>query len=326
MGSPFSAALLRRAAADYRKNGPVRQLYASHPGLEPLPRAGIRLLAALHASALDGCAPALAAHVPSCGGDGDADEAWNASRALIGASRDRIARLYERTPQTNEVARSMPLLCGLLRIAGAHRLPIRLFEIGASAGLNARLDTYRYEGNGWAWGDERSPLVLRNREVSGKPSSLDAPLRVVQRSACDAHPLDVSREEDRRYLRSFIWADQSERLERFDRACEAAMRVPLVVERSDALPWLEERFAAEPSSVAVLMHSMLFYYLTRRQREALDTFVRARAREASADAPLAWLRLENDEYVTKATLWPGGREIRIARSDGHGQDLEWLAP
>lgn len=325
MGSPFCAALLRLAAADYRDDGPTHALFEAHPAIEPRPRAGIRLLAALHACALDASAPAVAAHFPSCGGDGDSIQAWAASRALLAQEPERIARLCARTPQTNEVARSMPLLAGLLAIAAATQLPVRLLEIGASAGLNTRLDSYRYEGKSWAWGDVTSPLVLRNRERSGRPSALDAPLRVAERRACDAHPLNVACDEDRRYLRSFIWADQLERLTRFDRACEAAARIPLEVERADALQWVEENVRPVRGCATVLMHSVLFYYLTRRQRDALVASLEASARTASEAAPMAWLRLENDDYDTRVTRWPGRRETVIARSDGHGQDIEWCA-
>lgn len=322
MGSPLGAALLREAANDYRNSGAVHDLIRQDDALESLPRAGIRFLAALHYSALDGSAPEIAAHLPSCGGDADADAAWRASQNFAAEHLPRISELYRRMPQTNEPARSMPLLGGLLAIVARTRLPVRLLEIGASAGFNSRLDYYRYEGNGWAWGDPSSPLVLRNRERSGKPQSLcDA--EMIARAACDLHPLDVSKESDRLYLRSFIWADQTERLSRFDRACEIALRVPLIVERCDALTWIPEHFTPHVGSVTVLMHSIVAYYLSAQaRRQFVETVSRAAGR-ARAEAPMAWLRFESDGFETKATLWPQDVEIAIARSDGHAQDIEW---
>jgi hypothetical protein len=323
MGAPLWAAVLRRSAADYRSHGIVFQLFESRPALERLPRAGIRLLAALHLCALDGSAPEIACLLPSCGGSGDADSVWDASRNFAQTHLDTIARLYERTPQTNEVARSTVLLGGLLAIARETGLPVRLLEIGASAGLNVRLDRYRYEGDGWSWGDPSSALVLHNRESHGRPAALDADLCIVERSACDLHPLDVTLEADRLYLRSFIWADQVERLERLDRACGVAQNVPMVVEESDALPWLRQRFRTCLGTATVLMHSMVFYYLTRERREEMLCAIADAAESASEDAPMAWLRLESDPIETRVTLWPYRREICIARSDGHGQDIEW---
>jgi hypothetical protein len=322
MGAPLCATLLRSAAADYRDAGIVRELFRSDDALESLPRAGIRFLAALHYCALEGSAPEIASRFPSCGGDGDADSAWSAARAFIDRHLTRVADLYRRMPQTNEPARSMPLLGGLLAIVERTRLPVRLFEIGASAGLNARLDFYRYEGNGWSWGDPASPLILRNRERSGKPPAL-CDLRVVERAACDLHPLDVAKESDRLYLRSFIWTDQIERLARFDRACEVASREPLVVERADALTWMPQHFTPRKGSLTVLMHSIVAYYLSAGERECFLDEVAHLATHAREEAPMAWLRFEADGFETKATLWPGGCEIAIARSDGHAQGIEW---
>jgi hypothetical protein len=322
MGSPLCDALLRSAAADYRDGGAVRELFRTGVSLEPLPRAGIRLLAALHYCALEGSAPAIASHFPSCGGDGDAEAAWDASRAFVEKRLPRVAELYRRMPQTNETARSMPLLGGLLAIVERSQLPVRLFEVGASAGLNTRLDRYRYEGAGWTWGDPSSPLVLRNREHGGKPPAL-CELRIVERGACDLHPLDVGKESDRLYLRSFIWADQTERLARFDAACKAALQTPMVVERADALTWIPQHFTPCAGSVTVVMHSIVAYYLDDRQRERFVDAVARAAKDARAEAPMAWLRFESDGFETKVTLWPDAGEIVIARSDGHAQGIEW---
>lgn len=323
MGAPLCGALLQEAAGSYRAAGAVRELFERYPELEPLPRAGIRLLAALHYCALAGQAPAIAVHLPSCGGDGDARAAWIAAREFIAAHPSRIHELCLHTPQTNEPARSTVLLAGLLRLAAMVRFPVRLFEFGASAGLNTRLDRYRYEGNGWAWGDPRSPLVLRNRERSGRPRALDADLRIAERAACDLHPLDLANEEDRLSLRSFVWADQVERLDRLDRAIEAANSVAMRVEQSNALPWVRKRFVPKQGTATVVMHSLVAYYLTEKQRERLIAAIEGAARDAQADAPMAWLRFESYPFETRFVLWPGRREIRIARSDGHAQEIEW---
>ncbi len=328
MGAPLYATILRSAAADYREGGVMHALFAADPQLDALPRAGIRFLAALHTCALGGSAPAIAAHFPSCGGDGDATAAWSAAREYVGPHRERLAHLYRRTPQTNEPARSMPLLVGLLSAVNAAPLPVRLFEIGASAGLNTRLDCYRYEGNDWSWGDSRSALVLRNRERSGRPNALDAPLRVAERAGCDLHPLDVESEEDRQYLRSFIWADQIERIQRLDDACRAARRVPLTIERAQAVDWVDAHFRAREGTLTVVMHSAVQYYLSREQRAALRETIESRAEAARENAPVAWLRFEEDGagMTTLLTRWPGNSEYAIARSDGHAQDIEWLVP
>lgn len=327
MRAPLYASMARSAADDYRNGGPVAGFFAARPQLLALSTIGLRLMAAVHYDALSGAAPGIAAHYPSCGGDGDPAAAWAAVRAWIAARGDDLARRCQATPQTNEVARSVPLLGGALAIAARTQMPLRLFDVGSSAGLNARLDCYRYEGNGWAWGDASSPLVLSNRELGGAPSFLDANLVVESRAACDLHPLDIAREEDRLTLRSYVWPDQLERFDRLNRAIEAASREPLVVERADMLEWILQRTAPRGGTATVLMHSIVCEHLTGDVRTRFLERIRAQGELATPQAPFAWLRLEKEDeiYGTRLTFWPGNDTTMIATSDGHAQNLRWSA-
>jgi hypothetical protein len=328
MGSPLYDTLLRLAAADHRAGGPVRALFDADPVRGGQTVIGIRLMGAFHRCALDGSAPAIAAHFPSCGGDGDALRAWPAMRAVLEERLQRVGELFETTPQTNEVARSTLLLAGLLAVAARTTLPIRLLDAGASAGLNARLDRYRYAGADWRWGDMDSPLILRNRTVRGRPLHLDASLRIVDRAACDLHPLDIGREDDRVILRSFVWADQIDRLDRLNRAIEAASALPLIVEAADMLDWIPARAIPSHGIATVIMHSIVSEHLSDDARELVYAAIRRAGEAATAEAPVAWLRLEASETAcdTRVTFWPAGEERLIARSDGHGQAIAWNGP
>ena len=64
-------------------------------------------------------------------------------------------------PQTNEVGRAAVLTAGLLVIAARFGQPLRLLELGASAGLNLNLDLYGYDLGGLRAGDPASPLQVR---------------------------------------------------------------------------------------------------------------------------------------------------------------------
>lgn len=326
MGSPLYRTLLDRAARDYDDGGPVRALFDADPAHGSESTIGVRLMGALHACALDGTAPALAAHFPSCGGDGDATGAWQAMREFVASSPDAIVARLATTPQTNEVARSMPLLAGALAVASVTGYPLRVFDGGASAGLNARFDRYRYEGQGWAWGSPASALTLRNRTLSGKPRFLDAALMVVQRAACDLHPLDIGNENDVLTLRAFVWADQLERFERLNRALEVAAQVPLTVEKDDVLSWTRRNFTPRAGTATVTMHSVFGEHLPKAMLEELHAVIEGAGAAATFAAPLAWVRLELESgigYRTSVKIWPGGQEIVLARSDGHGQNIEW---
>ena len=328
MGSPFYGALLDAAARDYRNGGPVRAFFDASPQRRTASHIGIRLMGALHLRALDGSAPALARHFPSCGGDGDADAAWREARRLLAEEVERFAAPYERTPQTNEVARTMPLLGGLLAIADSVRLPIRLLDVGTSAGLNLRLDRFRYEGADWSWGDPASTLVLRNSTIGGRPAHLDVRPRVVERAGCDLHPLDVVRESDCLELRSFVWADQRERFQRLEAATAIARAVPAALDAADFLEWIPRCAVPQEGVTTVVMHSVVTEHLTAEVHEQMQRAIEDACNAATPASPMAWLRLEplgTYPYETRVTFWPSGEERLIARSDGHAQSIEWIA-
>ena len=78
----------------------------------------------------------------------------------------------DHAPQTNEVGRSAVLMSGLLVIADRFHLPLRLYELGASAGLNLLLDRYGYDLGGLRTGD---PASACSSAPNGKARRLPRP-------------------------------------------------------------------------------------------------------------------------------------------------------
>ena len=320
--SPFYAVLLDRMAEDLSAGGPTWDLLGGTaddpPGYVPQ----LRLLGAVHALALRGDAPELAARYPSCGGDGDATAAWPAVRAVLAGRADELTPWLARPPQTNEVGRAAALVAGLLTITAETDRPVRLLEIGASAGLNLRLDHFWYEADGAGVGDPASPVRFVDCWEGGRPR-FDAPFTVAARAGCDRTPIDPTSEEGRLALLAYVWPDQEDRLTLLRAALEVAACVPAPVERADFLSWLPDRLAdPAPGLATVVVHSIVLQYCDADTIAALTAALRSAGARATADAPLAWLRLEprslaDLEPELRLTTWPGGEDRLLGHAPFH---------
>jgi hypothetical protein len=328
LGSPLYAELLERAAADAESRGLIWEALRGHEN-DPGPWAlALRFLGGLHRLALQGSAPELAAHYPSCGGDGDADGAWAALRGVVEGHMPEVRAAADRGVQTNEVSRSAALLGGFLTVARESGRPLRVLEVGASAGLNLRWDHFRYEEPSGTWGPAASPLVLRDHFAGPQDPPFSWPAEVVERAGCDPAPVDPVTAEGQLTLLCFVWPDQDERLARLRAAFEVAAAVPAVVDRAEAAPWLAERLARSAAGTAtVVYHSIVMQYLSSAGRqEVVDLLARA-GEHAGSDAPLAWLRMEPTRTAVEVrlTYWPGGQERLLATANAHGRQVVWLA-
>jgi hypothetical protein len=322
MGSPLYGALLARAVQEYRAGGPVKRVLDANAERS---RLGLRLMAALHYLALSGDEE-LAAHYPSTGGDGDAGALWTVATDRFVRDAETIEALMDRTLQTNEPARAMPLMAGYCWLAARFDLPMRVFEIGASAGINLRWDGFAYDGGTWTYGAPSS-LVLRNAISAGTPAHLNAIPVVAERRGCDLHPLDATSSVDRMELLSFVWPDQAERVERLRAALLVAASMPVEVDRADLLDWIPHHANPQDGALTVVVESVLVEHLAVDTRRALTDAVHAQGAKATVAAPFAWLRMEPKDgaYATEIVTWPDHRPdgVRIATSDGHAQNIVW---
>lgn len=296
MRSALYARVVGYALDDYRARGVVHDFFTDVPSRAVASTPGVRLMGALHYLALSGESPELAAHFPSCGGDGDAGAIWELAQELLVSREERIGELFDETPQTNEVLRGTVLSAGLCAFARTSGLPLRLFEIGASAGLNTRLRSDDYV--------------------------------IAERAACDLHPLDINDEKDRLRLLSFVWADDAERIARLHEAIDAARNVPLVVERADMFEWLSQRVEPKAGFATAVMQSVVADHLSKDERARLAHIIEAIGERATTQSPFAWLRMEFDRptrrYQTRLRTWPDGDDQLIASSTGHAREIEWI--
>jgi hypothetical protein len=321
LGSPIYAHLLEKAADDLDAGGPVWRVVKPYCTQPYNYVHHLRLLGETHRLALAGDAPELAAHYPTTGGDGDPDGAWNAFIALV----DERPITLDRPVQTNEVGRSAALLGGFLTIAEQTGLGLRTLEIGASAGLNLRWDRFRYDADDWGFGDTASPVRIACEYAGGRPP-LPANVWVMERAGCDPSPIDPTTEDGALTLESFVWPEQTQRLELLRAAVEVARRTPVTVDAASAPDWLEQQFARERGgSATVVFHSIMWGYMTDEDRARITQLFADTGDRATESEPLAWLRMEPGADQTDITLttWPGGDQRVIARAGYHGKPVHW---
>jgi hypothetical protein len=332
LGSPLYADLLQRAAVDAEEGGPVAQVLAGHESDPPDSALALRLMGAVHRRVLEGELPALEPYYLHSGASyramstktrtAVAEEAWPAFKQALADDTEALRHLLDRPVQTNEVGRCAALLPGFLAVARATGMPLRLLEVGASAGLNLRWDRYCYEAGDFAWGDPGSPVRLRFQIEGETPAPTAA--TVAERRGCDRAPLDPASREGRLTLLSFVWPDQTGRINRLRTALDLAAEAPVEVERAGAAEWIGQRLAEPREGVAtVVFHSIVMQYLPEAERREFERLVENAGRRADVTAPLAWLRMEpgGEMAEVRLTRWPAGKETLIAEAGYHGDPV-----
>jgi hypothetical protein len=327
MGSSFYAALLEAMVDDLEAGGPVWALLEPHAS-EPFDAAyHLRLLAGVHRMVLVGAAPALAAHFPTTGGDGDVEAMVPAYLGLLAERPEPVLDALRRPPQTNEVGRSAALAGGLATVARRTALPLHLLEIGTSAGLNLRLDRYWYEQDGHGWGDSSAAVRFVDLWSPARPP-LEAGAVIATRRGCDRDPIDAGGSEGALTLLSYVWPGQDARFAMLRDALAIAGRFPVEIDRADAVEWLSARLAQPHAGFAtVVMHSVFWQYLPQEARGSIVAIFAAAGARATPAAPLAWLRLEPSStgaaLELRVTTWPGGADVVLATAGFHAGPVDW---
>jgi hypothetical protein len=300
LGSPFTARVLTILRDDIAAGGASAELARAWPGDPVADALALRMAAALHALALAESAPALVPCYPP-----SAATIEQLRPVVLDAVREHqsaIRAFLSSPPQTNEVGRSGVLVGGFLQIAKETVLPLRLLEIGASAGLNAIWDRYHYHIGTVGWGDPQSPVRI-SPSWEGPSPPIDAPIRVIERLACDIAPVDLEDPAQRLRLRAYVWADQRERLSRLESAIDLARAHGPRVERADAADWvrtkLREPAAASPT---VLYHSIMWQYMRPETQAGIRASLEEAGGRATSAAPLAWLRFEPSDSASSFEL------------------------
>ncbi len=328
--APLTAAVCEAAVLACDAASLTGRTLAGWPGDAMADALMMRFTSGCNALVRAGRAPQLAALYPPAALPHVAELAAALRAVLADPARDaELAGWLAGPPQTNEVARSGVLMPGLMAIAAATGLPLRLFELGCSAGLNLNLAAFGYDLGGVAAGNAASPVQLAPAWTGPPPPA--ARVAVLSRRGTDINPLDVADPAVRDRLMAYVWPDQPERVARAAAAIALAQALPPPIDRADAADWVEHHVAPEAGSVAVVFHSIAFQYFPAATKARIAAHLATLA--ATAAAPVAWLRYEMDDPsqphlpTLRLTLWRGGApaERLLARAHPHGTFLEWLA-
>jgi hypothetical protein len=243
-------------------------------------------------------------------------------RELASQSRAELTQLIlTRRTQTNEPARCAVLLPALARLPQ----PLALIEAGASAGLNLLVDRYSYDyaGHRLAGLDPGAPVLCC--EPRG-PVPLPARIPAISwRAGLDLNPLDVTSEDDVRWLSCLVWPGEGDRAQRLAAAIASARRDPPAVHRGDMLTDLPALAARAPADATlVIYHTSALWYVRAEQREQFAGTVRGLG--------ATWLSSEPPGVVpgTDGPARDGqtcvlARDGRcIALTESHGTWLRWL--
>lgn len=326
-GSRLYQRILEGVAADLRAGGITAEVLAGTDD-DPFGSAlALRLLGAVHRIVLEGGAPELASHYPSAGGDVAAGDPVTPFLATLEERRAEVVAGLAAGVQTNEVGRSAVLVGGYAEVVAATRLPLRVLEVGASAGLNLRFDHYSYDTGQVLSGPTDSPVRFAG-VWEGTAPALPAAFEVVERRGCDRNPVDATTREGQLTLLAYVWPDQVERIDRLRAAVEVARRVPVELDQADAVRWVASQLArAVPGAATVVVHSIVLQYLPPDARRRLQATIETAGRSATRDAPLAWLRMEpaGTRAELRLTMWPGGDERMLGSAGYHGSPIWWSA-
>lgn len=327
--APFTADIIELCRDNILGGGSLAALVVPWHGNLKADAVSLRVAGALHFLVRIGRAPKLAAfYPPHQRAVFDRDAVAREIEAAVAENLDAVRDTISRPPQTNEVGRSAVLMPGYAEVARRTGLPLRVLELGASAGLNMQWHRYAYRYGERFVGAQDAPLVVA-AEWRGPWSGVAEVPRVAERRGCDRSPIDLAQPHAAERLISYVWPEQAERLTRLEGAIALAKVEKPTIDKEDAGVWLDKQLpAAAPRVATVVAHTIVWQYFSKETAARAKAAINAAGERATSDAPFAWLSLE--QYAQdkapelRLTLWPGGERQLLATAHPHGAWLEWV--
>jgi hypothetical protein len=290
---------------------------------------------AVHYLLLSGTQHQLRVFYPSVIG-GTAARGQDAGPALLDFVRtyeDELDELIRtRLVQTNVVRRACGLLIILRAVKRRCDQPVHLIEVGASAGIHLHFDRYRYQVDGRTFGRRESSVNIETLWHGRQPPpDLDDLPPISSRTGVDLHPVDVTDQAARLWLRALVWPENHQEAALLDAALESIAGEPPAIVAGDAIdicPRLGRQLpAGEPR---VVFHFATRMHVPLGRQAAVDAAIDSIA----ATGPLyhAWLEPPSARHAGLPPAGPqalamhgpdGDTLLALAEVGGH---LEWVRP
>lgn len=329
MEAPVTTRIVEALPAALDRTTATGRAVLDWPG-EPVADALVlRLIGGIHALHRAGVEPALSRVF-----EGTATDPGDIAAVLRGTLARHDAAILpwlDGPPQTNEAGRSAGLMTGLLHLARRFGPRIELLEIGSSAGLNLNIGRYGFDLGGLRVGPAAPALTLVP-DWRGPPPP-DAPIEIVSARGVDIAPLDLADEAQARRLQAYVWVEATERQARLATAIALVREHGIALDQGDAPDWLAARLAEpqRPGATRVLMHSVVWQYLSPASRERIVALMAEAGARATPERPLGWVMMEPNRDLARQEIrvrgWPGGTQMElVALSHAHGAWIEGLSP
>ena len=204
---------------------------------------------------------------------------------------------------------------------------MHLIDIGAAAGLNLLFDRYLLDYGRLKWGDTNSAVQIACELRGGAVLPLDGwKPNVWHRIGADLNPVDLTSEDEARWLKALVRPDRPELANLLAQAMSVARQDPPQILKGDAAT-LIPRLLAEVSKdeVPCVYQSYALEYFPEDSRQAflsaLEDFGAAR------DLYFVEMAGPGERGRLHLTIWRRGErtEVQLAECPAHGQWLRWLA-
>jgi hypothetical protein len=322
-GAPCTARVVRAQLALLSGETETGRRLASWPGIPLEDALPLRLAGGFHHLVLSGADTRLGAVYRAELTDQDAVDALIVE--LAGQHDAALLPWLDGPPQTNEAGRSASIMAALLWLSPKLGPRFELNELGASAGVNTMMERYHYDLGGTEVGPADSPMRIKP-EWRG-PAPVPAPVEITSIQGCDRAPVNLPDPAAALRLKSYVWAEVTERMARIDAAIRLAGEQAPALTQMDAGDWIDQRLSAPlaEGTNRVFYHSIVWQYLPPETRARITAAITG---AGEAGQRIAWIMLETNRETFRHELtvryWPGGGEpVLLGEAHAHGAWVAW---